>query len=465
MGPLNQSQDLRKYYLWAVLCFIPTLFFYYVGEEGVFTLNSLEMWQQREFMSTVMYGGVGGGGGRPPLYNWLMIPVAYVIGWEHVLVAARIVTVGATLATSFIIGWLAQQLWHDKAVSWTAALLYLTTADVLLYRGWLAYADPLFAMFTVLAIALAWVACVRQSYLMLVAAMLAAFAAFLTKALTVYVFLGASLLVLLLETQHRRFLFAPRSWLVYVFAISLPLLWFKLGTHDVAQHDKMSGDILSKLIIPDIGSYVTRLVSYPAEMFLRLMPASLFVGYFLLRKRGMVFGQDAAVRAAVLMVLLNFLPYWLAPYGGPRYVLPIYPFLALAAAWLVMRQAAPFNIRKWVIGMLLCGTAMHLVAFPIYQREVRGESYVRMADEIVAKYGQYPLYATNVTSVGLSVVANIDSRNLGRPALEWPPEDFTNGIVIARAADDVPGQVLGEVHGNKESVLLICRGAACAAGQ
>src|SRR5450759_3186752 len=207
MDTQNMTRNIRWWYLWAVLCFIPTLFFYYVGEEAVFTLNSMEMWQRHEFLNTVMYGSLGGGGnGRPPLFSWLMIPLAQLVGWSHVLVASRIITVCATLGTSLTVAWLAQQLWRDKTIAWMAALLYLVTADVLLYRGWLSYADPLFAMFVVLAIALAWVACLRSSYPLLAGAMLAVFAAFLTKALTAYVFLGVGLLVFLRDAGFRRFL-------------------------------------------------------------------------------------------------------------------------------------------------------------------------------------------------------------------------------------------------------------------
>ena len=459
------TRNIRWWYLWAVLCFIPTLFFYYVGEEGVFTLNSMEMWQRQEFMSTVMYGSIGGGGGRPPLFNWLMIPVANGIGWENVLVASRIVTVAATWGTSLIIAWLAQQLWRENLVSWMAALLYLVTADVLLYRGWLSYADPLFAMFVVLAIALAWVACLRSSYLLLAGAMLAVFAAFLTKALTAYVFLGVGLLVFLRDAGFRRFLLRPQAWAIYSFALLLPLLWFKLGTHDAAQHSKMFGDIIGKLSLADVGKYLIRLVVYPLDRFVRLLPSSLFVGYFLLRKREAIFKQHPAVATSLLLVLLNFLPYWIAPHGGSSYVLPIYPFLALPAAYLVVRQAGVLAVKRWVLGMLMLGTMLNLFAYPYYQRVVRGENYRQMALEIIDKYGQYPLYASNVSSVGLSVVASIDSLQFDKPALIWPPTDFKDGIVIAYAPDDVPGKLLRKLQVDNDAVFLICRGAACSSGK
>jgi hypothetical protein len=35
--------------------------------------------------------------GQPPLLNWLVIPVAELIGWPHVLVASRFVTACATI--------------------------------------------------------------------------------------------------------------------------------------------------------------------------------------------------------------------------------------------------------------------------------------------------------------------------------------------------------------------------------
>lgn len=459
------TNNIRWWYLWAVLCFIPTLFFRYVGEEGVYTLNSMEMWQRQEFMSTVMYGLMGGGGGRPPLFSWLMIPVANGIGWENVLVASRIVTVAATVGTSLITAWLAQQLWRNNSISWLAALLYLVTADVLFYRGWLSYADPLFAMLVALAIAQAWVACLRSSYRLLAGAMLAVFAAFLTKAFTAYVFLGVGLLVLVMDAKFRRFLLRSQAWAIYAFALLLPLMWFKFGTHDAAQHVTMFDDITVKLTAPNIGEYLTRLLLYPLEMFIRLMPASLVIGYLLLRKRGAILGQHPAIRQSLSLAVLNFLPYWLAPQGGARYLLPIYPFLVLPAAYLVTQQAGVFAVKRWLIGTLLLASVVNLFVFPYYQQRVRGENYRQMAMEIIDKYGQYPLYASNVSAVGLSVVANIDSLRFDQPALIWPPSDFKEGIVIAHAPDDVAGTLLRKFQIRNDAVFLICRGAACSPGK
>ncbi len=464
MKPAPSPTQIRRYYAVAVLCFVPTLFFYYVGEEAVFTLNSIEMWQRQEFRNTVMFGMLGGGGnGRPPLFNWLMMPLAQLIGWLHVLVASRIITVCATLGTSLTVAWLAYQLWRDKSVAWLAALLYLLTADVLLYRGWLAYADPLYAMLVVLAIALTWVACLRTSYWLLAGAVLAAFAALLTKALTVYVFLGICWLVLLTQADYRRFLLRWPAWCLYAVALILPLLWFKLGSAEIDQHSSLLRDIAEKLVVPQWRDYLLRLLTFPLEMFLRLMPASVFIGYVLWRKRGTDDTPPPAVRMALWMALLNFLPYWLAPSGGTRYILPIYALLVLPAAYFAAHQFARLAVRKWVVGLITLAFAANLIIYPAYQNKVRGQNYARMAEHIVSQYGRFPLYATNVTSVGLSVAAHINSKRLAQPALVWPPSDFQHGIVIAHAESDVAGILLKKLQVDNDTLLLICRGAACAA--
>jgi hypothetical protein len=461
---MNQISNIKYPTLlfWAILSFIPTLFYFYVGEEAVFTLNSLEMWQHQEFKNVMMYGSTGVGG-RPPLFSWVMIPVALLLGWENVLVAARIVTVVATIGTSFILAWLAMQLWRDKLIGWIAAILYLVTVDVMLYVGWLSYADTLYTLFIVLSIALAWVACLRHSHKMLVAVFVAAFAAFLTKAFTVYLFLGVSLLVLSSDTYYRRFLLGPRAWQAYVAGLVLPLLWLNFGTTDLSQGSRMSHDILSKLAAPDMGAYLLRLVSHPAEALARLFPASFFVAYFLLRQRVAVF-RDAAVRISLLIALLNYLPYLFMPEGGVRYVIPVYSFVVLAAAYLVAQKSSPFKIKNWFIGMLLVGTVLKVLAFPYYQKVWRGENYKLMASEILTGYGQHPLYVTDTSSVGLSVAASINSMRVGQPAITLPPSDFAEGIVIANAPNDLQGTLLKELRvGGKDVVYLICRGAACGA--
>ncbi len=441
----------------AILCFIPTLFYYYVGEEAVFTLNSIEMWQHQEFRSVIMYGSVGG---RPPLFNWLMIPLTALMGWEHVLIASRIVTVAATVGTGLILAWLAQQLWRNPTVSWVAATLYLVTADVALYRGWLSYADPLFSMWIVFSIALIWVACLRLSLILISAAMVAAFAAFLTKAFTAYVFLGVSGLILLTHPDYRRFLLGYRALMAFGVGFLLPVIWLAFGTHDAGQGGGMYHDMADKLVGLDLGKYGLRLLAYPSEIFLRMMPASLFLAYFLIYKRGVIHG-NAAVKTALFIAGVNFLLYLLAPYGGARYVMPIYAFVVLAAAYLVVQHTSPFPIKKWIVGVLVIELLLRVFAFPYYQKAFRGENFKKMAEVIVAQYGQHPIYITSTDYIGISVAAYIDTLRPRQPAITFPPADLKDGIVITRPPQTFDGRLLDTITQDGYSVYLVCRGIAC----
>jgi hypothetical protein len=138
----------------SALSFLTTLHLPYIGEEGVYTVTSLEMWAKRDFLVPTLYGAAYG---RPPLYNWLIIPVANLLGWDHMLAAARLVAASASVPTGLVLAWLARNLGGTRTLAALSALIYLS-GDVLFYHGWLAYSDPLFGLFVFTSIACLWVA-------------------------------------------------------------------------------------------------------------------------------------------------------------------------------------------------------------------------------------------------------------------------------------------------------------------
>ncbi|HQT25608.1 MAG TPA: hypothetical protein PLK99_03310, partial [Burkholderiales bacterium] len=185
----------------SALSFLPAIFFYYVGEEAIFPISSLEMHRSGSFLVQVMYGvNVR----HNPLFNWLIMASSGIFGWSHVLEVARAIAISSTLGSSLVLYRLAVFLTQDRNFSLFSALAYLTLFDVAFYRGWLAYVDPLFSFFVFSSIALAWVASRKQSVWLLVAALICLELAFLSKALTAYVFYGISVLILL--KRNRKFL-------------------------------------------------------------------------------------------------------------------------------------------------------------------------------------------------------------------------------------------------------------------
>ena len=318
---MTHTKTFWLLFAFAALSFLPTLNFYYVGEEAVFPLSSLEMWQRGNWFNQYLYGlDVQ----HNPLFNWLIMPLSTLTGWEHVLLVTRSLTIGATLTTGLVLAWLTKRLFRDAGFAAFTAVAYVSMADVMLYRGWLGYVDPLFALFIFSAISLLWVGAREQRTSFLLAAALFLSCAFLSKAFTAYVFYGATLFVLLFDSKQRAFLLRPLSLLIHAATIAVPLSWFSLipGGHN--QSGRMFAELLYKMDFPQFSSYLTRLVTYPLEIFIWLSPITVLAGYFLLRKRKQK--EDAEHQRlfnfACWIAFLNFLPYWLSPQGGSRYLLP-----------------------------------------------------------------------------------------------------------------------------------------------
>lgn len=445
----------------AALSFIPTLFFYMVGEEGIYTISTLEMWSHRDWFIQTLYGI---NLSRPPLMNWLAIPLAHLLGWSHILIAIRLLSVLATLGTAAWLYWLCRKLFSDRNFALFAALSYLCLLDLQLYRGWLSYTDPLFAFFTFGAVAMVWIASIERHRGWLFASVVLVSCALLTKAFTAYVFYASAIFVLLWQRPQRQFLLSPLSLLILAMTVDVPYLWFstlpKMGT----QGSSMLHEIVEKLSAEGGLVYVQRLLSYPLETLLWLAPVPLLAGYFLLRKR-MVLAETSPspFHSALFITGLSILPYWLAPHGGIRYLLPVYPLLALVCARYIWRAGEPARqvTLRWFAGVIAFKYLFSLVLFPYYQHAYRGENYVTTAHAIARQTAGFPLYGKDFRSTGENIIGQIDIDRLPQPPVQQPPDNWQDGFWLGPEADEKIGQLVEKYVVAKDEFYVLCRGAAC----
>jgi len=395
----------------------------------------------------------------------MIIPLASLAGWEHMLAVTRALTIAATIGTGLILAWLAHALYRDATFAAFAAVIYLTAADLFLYRGWLAYADPMFGLFVVAAIACLWIACMRQNVALLAAAVTALTCAFMTKALTAYVFYGIAAAVLFAShPRHRAFLLRWPSWLLHAAGAAAALTWLNLMPRNAGQGERMFTEILTKLVPGSLADYAVKLVTYPLDTAVRLAPALFIAGWFWWRGRTRaVPAEDTHARTALWIALLNFIPYWLAPQSASRYLMPLYPLAALVIArvlWPSWAQAERV-LRGWIVGMIALKLTFVLVLFPYYQHTYRGENYATVARQIQERVGSHPVYSNNSTASGLSVTAHLDVLRLPASALTWPPAQWDSGFVLNYTADPALGQVAAQYRMGANDLFLLCRGAAC----
>jgi 4-amino-4-deoxy-L-arabinose transferase-like glycosyltransferase len=449
-----------RVYCGAALVFLPTLFIQYIGEEAVTVIVTQEMWATRDFVVTTLYGQ---NYGRPGLYSWIMLPVAWILGWSNILIAARLITIAATILTGLTLAWLVRRIFKNNLIAAFAAAVYLS-GDVLIYRGSLAYVDPLFSLLAFIAMSCLWVATAERRYGFLILGAFALIGTFLAKTLTGYAFYGLFALVLLWRHENRAFIFRPISLAVHAAAIAFPFSSDLIANHGIVYSS--IEQIVYHLSEPNglvPGRYIAHLLWYPFRTTWYLLPGSAIAIYSLARRTFSIRDLlQKPIDIAVCAVLINVMPYWLAPDGGTRYLMPLYPLFALVFAFIVLhsgRIIADVTVKALLLTIAVAYVAV-LAGFPLYEHFMRG-SYADAARTILAQVGEQPIYAEDNSSVGVSIVANLNVLRAPKPPISAPPAGWTSGFLLAIDPDQKIGRVGEPINIGHRIRYLLCRGPAC----
>lgn len=447
----------------------------YQGEEGVYTITSLEMWYHNEWISPLFYGG---NYGRPPLFNWLIIPLASFLGFEHVLIASRLIAASASFLTGLVLVWLVGQLFRNRNLAWFAGSIYLS-GDLLFRRGWLAYADPLFSLFVFSAISCLWVGLEKKRSSLFALANLALIAAFLSKALTAYSFYFIAFAVLFWRHHNRRFLLSPLSILFHLMGLLFPLFW-NAFTGEGAHGQTMMVDVLSRLSESEthFKEHLIKIITYPFSTLLYWMPASGVLVYLFLQNRKnkthlladlkLDNHHFAFVSIAFWILCLNYIPYWLAPQNRIRYILPLYPFFALIAAYIISTaKESMVRITCTLLGVLvLIKFCFGFFGYTFIQNKMRGD-YLEVAEAVFQKTGQFPVYINDDSATGLSVTAHLNVLRLPMPPLTRcrnrdSIKENGGGFYLVNNPEDYKNTKIFEIYKlGRNTVYLLCEGKAC----
>lgn len=447
--------------LWLILAqfsFLTTLNLPYQGEEGVYTITSLEMAFNREWFIPTLYGE---NYARPPLFNWLILGCHSMLGAKPILIASRLVTGLATTLTSLVLMGGVKKLFNDRVLALFSGLIYLS-GDVLFRRGWLAYADPLFAFFTFSAMVCLWMSLHEKKLGWLYWAVLSLVASFLTKAITGYVFYGIAAIILYWRHANRALLLKPHSVVIHILMLLFPLIWNKFvskGSHV----NPMLQDVINKLNFSDFVEYLSKIFLYPIDTLVRWFPVSILLLYFTLAKINKkafvlpVFNSEAKV--ALWILGANYIPYWLAPQSHIRYLMPLYPLLALIMAYMVWNLGK--EKVKIVYGWLIVGILLRYVAgifiFPYYEKQYRG-NYQAIAKDILTIVQNEDLYVEDYSATGLSIVAYLDEQVISKKVLVRPPSVWKKGFLITNTVDIPNTEVSKTYQLGRHSLYLLWKG-------
>ena len=334
------------------------------------------------------------------------------------------------------------------------------SGDLLFRRSWIAYADPTFAFFVFASIASYWLAYRQQRLWLLLPAVLLLAMAFLTKSLTCYVFYAVTVLVLFIQERHYKFIFHPVSILLHSAALLFPFVWLHYTDHLQNSSHRMLFDLYNQIVNfhGSIWKYLLGLLNKSWVYVLRFAPLSLLVIYCLLKYKQKL-STNKEIAAALIIVLLNIFPYWIAPQSWEiRYLLPLFPLIAVLFAYVLWNSGETIIRLSFILIAAQIALKVFVSPWGLPWFEHMQTGYEATAKEIITKARGYPIYADYPGPV----IAALDSLRYPKSPLVYPPDNWDAGLVIEQYQIH-SGYLIQNAKLKRLRLNLLCRGGACKA--
>lgn len=255
----------------------------------------------------------------------------------------------------------------------------------------------------------------------------------------------------------------PANLLVYLFSILFYFLW-NIAAQKITEAG-MWTDIFSKFHTIYWGAYMQQLIVFPLEVCSRFLPVSgLAIYYFVKRKyEKFKFGWNPILTLSGI-VLFNFVSYWLAPHTSIRYLLPLYPFIALLLA-IVLWNLSKNKLKIIIIWVALTILVKYVELAVIYYYQIYyRRDYTQIAKQVIMQTKRFPIYSNDFVATGLSVTAEIDRLIFPSPPLQGIQfVKERNYFVINDKIDSKLGKLYKKIKLGKQGtyLYLLCQGNAC----
>lgn len=423
------------------------------GEESVYTVMSYEMWFHKNWLVPTLYSDPYH---RPPMINWLIIGLSAIAGWEYSLAAVRLVSALSTLMSGWLIFWFVKRCWASTDFAWLAALLYLTTWQVLGGYGWKGYSDALFGALVQASMLFSYLSLKERSYRWMLLAVVLAYLGFLTKAITAFVFMGVALVVSTAYFKRWKFLFETKTILAVLLAPVLTGAWYAVSPAGEKMASGMVGDVIERALVWDFILVAKHFGIFAFETMLNMMPLTILVVVVIKWHRQQLLTREFLPFAVIAVV--NAIPYWVAPMGHARYLMPIYGFVAIYVAGVIRQSEGLRRVAdQLVITLVFIKLIFAGVLFPLYTEKFR-PNIAEIAKDILLTTKDADLYSVDYTWIGISVSDEINKRRFPSAPIGSAYRESNAGFVYAHVRRDDIGPLVKDYE-NK--LFLHCYGTAC----
>ncbi len=372
MGIIKNKERLflTLIFIGYIFLFINLNLYEFRNEESLRTIVSFEMkyfknWFQPTILGEDYYL-------KPPLFNWLIIASSLIFKWSEF--TARFVSLlflGLTVVGIYIFSY---KLLKDKTTSLLSALIYLTFIDILFWYGYLAEIDITltFFVFITLYFQLFGFLNKNQKYIHISGVLVGL--TFLLKGFPAYLFYALTFVGLTIYTKRFREFFNPAWWIATAIAITIPIIvFFKSDNFYKYINSLLVESLVRTEGETDIIKFLKHLLTYPLLNFKQLLPTSLFllIGLFILKKDGVRFKVPDTVKILIVIVFINYLPYLLAVESRGRYILPLFPFLAIIFAFFINKIKSEKFLKSFyytLIVIVMFRLVLGIVGFSILMK-------------------------------------------------------------------------------------------------
>jgi 4-amino-4-deoxy-L-arabinose transferase-like glycosyltransferase len=308
---------------------------------------------------------------RPPLHSWLMAVAGTALG-ELTIAAVRLPSVLAVVGTSIVV-FLYGRSFLDRSIALVAGLAFPTMGQVL-ELGRRGESDAVFAFFLSSALLiwhLGWERGWPKTWTWIVGYALTALATLTKGVQAPTYFLGGVGIFLVVTGQLRRWFARDHLFGVAAFVIVFGAWQIPFAAH-------LGWDGVRRIWLWEVGlrfedpsapSLAVHWLLYPMELFISTLPWSIFLVGFVPPKRRRALKPLPPQALFLLGAMgLAFFSCWLVRGSQTRYLMSMYPMVALLAGYVVHRTMnthamdckgqllwlAPARVRLTAIVVALC---------------------------------------------------------------------------------------------------------------
>lgn len=302
---------------------------------------------------------------KPPLFNWLLIGSARVLGGFSAF-AMRVPTVLSVLGLGWLCFWVGRR-YVDVRFGALGALLFLTTGGILFYFSTLAEIDLFYSLVTFGSfVAFFHFYQQQRLWLMFFLTYMLGMVGIMTKGPTSVLYLGFTIVGYLAWKRDWKALFSA----AHIVNGLLCLLFVGAYLYVYHQYHPLTellnglwGQSKEMTVLEQAPNKLLRhVLIFPFDVWKDLLPGALLLVFLLRRGVPAQIRQHELLLFSLLVFVVNIPVYWFSPGGRTRYIYMLYPFLCFLFLWFYLRYKESGDWRhvffRASVGLLIGAAAL-----------------------------------------------------------------------------------------------------------